>query len=186
MRDVASARPRAYRRGMKRARTATAIIWSTVVSAGAMLGCSHSPPTNQPTAAVAEPAVAVEVAPPQGSPATVGESRPVQDQPTPSPAAAAPIIAEVARVNITVASTPPGASVYRNGTLIGTTPVNVSAEPSDTPLALRLELDGYTTKDATVTPSADTRVSFALAKIAAAPRARGTSGKRTGRGFVLS
>jgi hypothetical protein len=173
---------------MRRARTATAIIWSTVVSAGAMLGsagCGGGGATRTgPVTPVGQGTV--EKAPPAELIATqVSPGEPIETLDDPAFVEPAPP-AEVARVKVTITSNPAGADVYASddGQLRGRTPLQLELEMSDQPMTLRITRDGYDEQELVVQRSADTNHEVALVK---AKRIRGGGkGKGTGRGFILS
>ena len=163
---------------MHRARAATSTIWSTVVFAGAMLGtpgCRHdaAPTTPAPVteAPLAEPPpVPVEAAAPTST--VPNEMKDLER-------------ASLGLVEVRIESVPSGASVFRDGTRFGVTPLIVDVPKSDQATTWRIELDGYVTKEVTAEATADLVLQLVLAKAPVTPRVRGTTGKKTGRGFVL-
>lgn len=163
---------------MNRSRSATSIIWSTVVSAAAMLGtpaCHHDAAKPTTPAPVEQAPVAgatpVEQAAPPADPEPVAVA-----EPTPAP----PPAPET--VKLELISTPVGAEVYRDGELLGTTPLALEVVKSEDATTLDVKLDGYKDKSVTLKPSADQHLEFSLVK---AKRPRGSGGKGTGRGFIL-
>lgn len=181
---------------MNRARSATAIIWSTVVSAAAMLGtagCTRGAPTTTPAPAAEFTETGSTEDDPVAVAATVEITAvavapvPIEDAPAPTTPIVAPAVIE-----LRVESAPYGAKVYRGGVQLGVTPLMVTMPASDDPLTLQLTHAGYDDQALTVHPAADVAVKVTLVK---AKRVRGTtlgtikvggSGKGTGRGFILS
>jgi hypothetical protein len=154
---------------MTRARSATAIIWKTVVSAGAMLatpGCLFGGGGGGGTRTVCEPAAPL----PAIEPVATGE---------PVPAGTGP-------VTIVVQSQPPGANVLVDDVLQGTTPVSIELPSAETEVRIRITRDGYADESSTVVPDRDQQVEVTMtdAETAARPRCR-EEGVR-GRGFVLA
>lgn len=133
-------------------------------------GCHHD--AAKPTAPIAEAPVEatspVEAAPP------VEDAAPVEEP---------PVVVAPAAVRVQIMSKPDGAQIYREGILAGTTPLMMEVAASDEPLILRVILEGYDAKQLTIKPSEDQVLALTLVKAA---RVRGTTGKKTGRGFILS
>ena len=164
---------------MNRARSATSVIWKSVVAAGAMLAipaCGKSSTGSTTGPVTSQPAEPVTAEPTEPEPVTA-EAAPV----TPV-APAAPMM-----ITITVQSTPPGAKVYVDDEEQprGVTPLALELEQTDVDMQIRVMHDGYQERVETVTPSDSRVVEVALDKIQPRPRPpRG--GKSLGRGFVLS
>jgi hypothetical protein len=151
---------------MSRGRSATSIIWRTVVYAGAMLaapGCPHSSST-----CVEEP---------------VAQTAVDTSEPEPLPAEYEPALE--GRVTLTVVSTPGGGDVYLNGDAAGKTPFRTTV-PIGAEVAIQVIRDGYATGEQTVTADADQTASIELQPLPVAARSRCTNEGRRGRGFVLS
>jgi len=182
---------------MKLARTATAIIWRTVVCAGAALtapACGGtSPPAGTPgpmgeppDAAVDEPTEVVVVAP-DAAPAPVDPVEPVDpvdpvEEPVDPPPEVAPEM-----IAIKVTSKPSGATVYVDGVRAGKTPVEIQV-PRDAKAELRVEKSGYNTKTLEVAGDQPEELKVTLKKKPKVkePRPRGPGEGGTGRGFILS
>ena len=149
-------------------RTATAVIWRTVVCAGAMLaapGCPHRTST-----CVEAPAPVSS--PPAGEPA--GEAAgPVEPAP-----------ADGAWTTITVRSSTPDADVYADGVYQGKAPVIIHVPGGEREVTIRVTRDGYGTTERQVSASRSSVVDVDLTTVAARPRC--TQEGKHGRGFVLS
>lgn len=171
---------------MTRARSATAIIWSTVVSAGAMLGTPACGGGNSAKPVKPTPVTHSDPTPtPPAEPIYVGAPDPIETLDPPVVEAPQPVPV-VAMVKLTITSTPVGATVYGgDGEVRGTTPLILEMPSSAEPLTLRVTHDGYGDKEMVVKPQSDATFDFTLVK----KRVRGSGGgggKGTGRGFVLS
>lgn len=150
-----------------------------MVFAGAMLGtpACHSSGGAKAPAPVTEAPVE---APPPVEAAPVEAAPPVEDV---AQAPVEPVAPAPEQISMQLVSTPPGAEVYRDGELLGATPLDIRFVKSDEPMVLAVRLDGYKDREVTLKPASDQHLEFTLVK---APRVRNGGGKHTGRGFVLS
>ena len=171
---------------MTRARSATAIIWSTVVSAGAMLGTPACGGGNSAKPVKPTPVTHSDPTPtPPTEPIYVGAPDPIET--LDPPVVEAPPEPVVAMVKLTITSTPVGATVFgSDGVERGKTPLILELPSSAEPLTLRVSHDGYGDKEMVVKPEADATFDFALVKNKRIRGSGGGGGKGTGRGFILS
>ncbi|MCB9562955.1 MAG: PEGA domain-containing protein [Kofleriaceae bacterium] len=193
-------------------RSATSVIWKTVVYAGAMLGApachggAATPASPEGEAHAAGPSVvdddlpaeAVETEPddpgpaeapadPAPAPAPDGESAAAEVEAVADPAAPDPVAAdEVAMVTIRIQSSPAGAKVYLVGDshLLGKTPLELRRPRGGDDLTARLVRSGYKEAHLKIRLDEDQDLAVKLAK-EAKPRKNGGEGAH-GRGFILS
>ncbi len=155
---------------MRTGRSATSIIWNTVVVAGAMLavpGCLGGGGTrtvcDPPDQVAAEPATA----PTPDEVVSTGE-----------PAAGD------TQITVMVMSSPSGAAVHVDDRLVGVTPVAIPLPSGDREVTIGLALEGYTAEQRLVRADRDQEIAVTLGEaVASRPRCHEVP---TGRGFVLS
>jgi serine/threonine-protein kinase len=159
----AAAEPRAQsRRGVWLA--VVVLIGAAAVALIATLGGEQD---RVPTASRAHPArsPAVTRAAPSGPPATPPESGQ-------SPQPVDEVDALPARVQLRVASSPPGAAVSLDEKPLGTTPLDITLSPTSEQSRLMVELAGYRAQTRELVLDRDAQLEFALERAESAPPPR--------------
>ncbi len=172
-----------------------------MVAAGAMLGASacagSAPAPTPPIAAAPATPVAAPVTPVAATTPPEPVAAPPAAEPAPPPAPEPP--PPPAMITLTITSKPAGASVFVGGELRGKTPLRLEVPGDGAALDLKVTRKGYVDEERTIEAEADAVVAFDLAKPSKRPRGVGGfgtiggsgtgtvgSGKRVGRGFILS